>query len=266
MTTPYRILIGNEKGGTGKSTLAMNIIVSMLKDGLKVASIDLDGRQGTLTSYIKNRMNFIKNHNLKLAAPLHVSISLGDIIDNNAAKKDKSHFLHTLKELEKKADYIVIDTPGSHNHLLPIIHSHTDLIITPMNDSLIDLDVIAKINPDSMQIVSSSNYAKTVWNARQERAKMGLAPLSWFVIRNRLNSLQSNNQKQIDYLMDKLSKRIGFKIIEGMRERVVYRELFLKGLTVMDLKADDKVPLSVSHISARQEVRNLVDNIIQSRR
>ncbi len=266
MAKPYRILIGNEKGGTGKSTIAMNTIVCLLKDGFKVASIDLDGRQGTLTSYIKNRLNFIKKHNIKITTPMHVSISLGDIIDNDSAEKDKEHFLHTLNELENKVDYIIIDTPGAHNHLLPVIHSYTDLIITPINDSLLDIDVIAKIDPDKMQIISSSNYSKTVWNARQVRSKLGLPPLQWFVLRNRLSTLQNKNQKQIDFIMKSLSKRIGFKIIEGMKERVVYRELFLKGLTVLDLKADDKIPLSLSHISARQEIRNLVDHILQTQK
>ncbi|MBM3566952.1 MAG: ATPase, partial [Alphaproteobacteria bacterium] len=49
------IVLGNEKGGSGKSTTAMHLIAACLRDGRSVASIDLDARQGTLTRYLSNR-------------------------------------------------------------------------------------------------------------------------------------------------------------------------------------------------------------------
>src|SRR5207245_10765021 len=60
------LVIGNEKGGSGKSTTAMHIVVSLLGDGGRVATIDLDARQGTLPRYVDNRIAYAKRKGIDL--------------------------------------------------------------------------------------------------------------------------------------------------------------------------------------------------------
>src|SRR6266567_1006192 len=54
-TSPHVIVVGNEKGGSGKTTVAMHIAIALMKAGQRVATIDLDSRQKSLTHYIANR-------------------------------------------------------------------------------------------------------------------------------------------------------------------------------------------------------------------
>ena len=50
------IVVGNEKGGSGKSTVAMHVAVALVKARPeRVATIDLDIRQRSLTHYVENR-------------------------------------------------------------------------------------------------------------------------------------------------------------------------------------------------------------------
>ena len=259
------ILIGNEKGGTGKSTLAMNFIVYMMKKGKKVASVDLDGAQGTLTNYIKNRVEFADKYRFRLDSPLHVSIAVDDMTDPYTADNNIGYFLRTMEEMAKKADVIVIDTPGSHNYMMPAAHACADTIVTPLNDSVIDLDVIARVDPDSFKVSGSGNYAQTIWRARQERAKTNKSNLGWFVVKNRFGNLKCRHENQVDSLLQVLSKRMGFNVLDGMKERAVYRELFLKGLTVLDLKPDTDTGFNMSHIAARQEIRAIVEAVLNNK-
>jgi len=68
------IVLGNEKGGSGKSTTAMHITVALLKAGQRVATIDLDGRQKTFTHYIENRRENARRTGLDLQIPNHFAL------------------------------------------------------------------------------------------------------------------------------------------------------------------------------------------------
>lgn len=258
----YIIVIGNEKGGTGKSTISMHLIISLLRQGLKVGSIDLDGRQRTLTHYIQNRIDFMNKRQISLPLPEHIVVKPSDYTDAISCKKDEDLIEREITNLSQTCDVIIIDVAGSDNHLFRAGHRYADLLITPINDSLLDLDVIAKINPETMEMISPSHYAERVWQAKKERAVKRLPPLNWFIIRNRLFHVESKNKKQMEKLLKNLSKRLGFSWLPGMGERVVFRELFLKGLTISDIR--DKgvdINLSISNVAARQEIRNIVDAV-----
>src|SRR3546814_6757451 len=54
-SVPYVIVVGSEKGGTGKSTTAIHLTVGLMKLGFRVGTIDLDARQGTFTAFWRNR-------------------------------------------------------------------------------------------------------------------------------------------------------------------------------------------------------------------
>lgn len=240
--TAHVIVLGNEKGGTGKSTAAMHIIAGLLDHGLHVGSLDLDLRQGTLSRYIENRT---KSDRL-LKSPDHVRII-----------EDNGHFQDAFDRLKGAEDVVVIDTPGHHTDLGVLAHSLADTLITPLNDSFIDLDVLARVDGEKMKIQSPSHYAETVWKQRQQKmVNQKGAHIDWIVMRNRLSHLDARNKRDMETLLDEMSKRLGCRIVPGFGERVIYRELFLKGLTMMDLKGSE---LSMSHLAARQEVRTLIE-------
>lgn len=252
------LVIGNEKGGSGKSTTAMHIVVSLLSDGARVAAIDLDARQGTFTRYIENRAAYAKRKGLDLPVPEHCAVSAsGDPAD------EKARFEAALEKVVGTADVIVIDTPGSDTHLSRLAHTWADTLLTPLNDSFIDLDLLARVDPDTLKIVRPSIYAEAVWKQRQIRSMQGLQPVDWIVMRNRLSSIAARNKREMSTVIEALARRIGFRTAQGLSERVIYRELFLNGLTLLDLKRSPsgskaEPSLTMSHVAARQEVRDLV--------
>ncbi len=254
--TPGRahvLVIGNEKGGSGKSTTAMHIVVALLADGARVATIDLDARQGTFTRYIENRAAYARRRNLELPMPMHQAVAAsGDAMDENARLEA------ALSAVVTSTDYVVIDTPGSDTHLSRLAHTWADTLLTPLNDSFVDLDLLARVDPDTLKVVRPSIYAEAVWKQRQVRAVQGQRPVDWVVMRNRLSSIAARNKRDMGTVIEALSKRIGFRIAAGLTERVIYKELFLSGLTLLDLKRGSGPALTLSHVAARQEVRDLV--------
>ena len=266
MKTPgqaHVIVVGNEKGGSGKSTAAMHLIVGLLQRRLRVASIDLDTRQRSLTRYLENRRLHAAEQGLKLRMPMHGGIKPSTLDQREAAESEEKQRLDTMiRRLSARNDAIVIDTPGNDTLLTRLAHAAADTLVTPLNDSFVDLDVLADVDPATMRISGPSSYAEMVWEQRKRRTADGGGAIDWIVMRSRLSSLDAHNKREMARLLDELSARIGFRLIAGFGERVVYRELFLKGLTMMDLqRAAGARDLTLSHVAARQEVRVLVDAI-----
>ena len=253
------IVIGNEKGGTGKSTTAMHIAVALLRLGYKVGTIDLDARQATFSRYLQNRLGFIKHHKKYIPTPSHFAIEQN--LSSNVQERreaDELAFEGALAELSRKNHFVIVDTPGSSNHLSRFAHGHADTLITPINDCFVDLDLLAIIDPDSYKIKSPSVYTRMVDTQRGVRRKRDGGTINWIVMRNRLSHVNSKNKQQISALLQRISEFAGLTIAPGYGERVVFRELFLKGLTLLDLKHDNEQPMTLSQLTARQEVRQLI--------
>jgi len=153
---------------------------------------------------------------------------------------------------------VVIDCPGAHTRLSQVAHSLADTLITPLNDSFIDFDLLAKIDPQSNKVLGPSIYAEMVWQARQLRAQAGLRPIDWVILRNRVGAQQMHNKRKLGEALDALSKRIGFRVVPGFSERVIFRELFPRGLTLLDLKDLGVESLNMSNVAARQELRDVL--------
>lgn len=257
---PYVIVFGNEKGGTGKSTLCMHMIVNLLKDGYTVGSIDVDARQGTLTRYIANREATRAAMTTPLAMPQHASI-LRSTKENlkEAETEDRKNVEDTFAKFAN-LDFIVVDTPGNDTPLSRFVHMKADTLITPLNDSFVDLDVLVHLKGESLDMLRPSTYAEMVWEQKKHRAVANGGNIDWIVLRNRLSSISSRNKEQMEDVMAALSKRLGFRYLSGFGERVIFRELFLSGLTLLDM---DKMPASysLSHVAARQELRTLLKMI-----
>lgn len=245
------IVLGNEKGGTGKSTLAMHIIVSLLRSGFKVGSIDLDARQGTLSRYIENRK---KNGGNNIPMPQNFPLLKSTRNDLGEAQREDHDNIMSVLDKMKENDYLVIDTPGSDTYLSRLAHSEANILVTPMNDSFVDLDMLVNLDVNH-QVLRPSVYAGMVWDQRKERALQKKPPLDWIIVRNRLSSLNAKNKQEMAEVMKLLAGRLGFRLGLGFGERVIFRSLFLYGLTLLDI---EKNAFTISHVAAKQELRELM--------
>lgn len=255
----YIIVLGNEKGGSGKSTTAMHIMAALSRAGHQVGALDLDLRQQSLFRYIDNREAFCTNNKFDLPMPKRVYLRLSDKDSQiEAQAEEENRFAAALATLDAECSFILIDCPGAHTRYAQMAHSVADTLITPMNDSLIDFDLLARLDPATGKVLGPSIYSEMVWSARQLRSTAGLKPVDWVVLRNRVATQNAHNKRKVGTALKELSKRIGFRMVPGFSERVVFREMFLDGLTLLDLKDIGGAKLNLSNIAARQEVRDLI--------
>lgn len=246
------IVFGNEKGGSGKSTTAMHVAIALMRMGYSVGTLDLDARQGTLTRYMSNRFSYAIKSGNDLPSPSHMAItrSTADRAEDQLA--EETEFVDmAVAELAPAHDFIVIDTPGTDSNLSRYAHAMAQTLITPVNDSLVDLDVLARIDADTLEIQDKSVYTQMVMEQRALH-------LDWIVMRNRLSHIDARNKRDIADLLERLADLYGFRLVAGFGERVVFRELFLKGLTLLDMREEEGHIFSMSELTARQEVRQLI--------
>ena len=256
------IVLGNEKGGSGKSTSAMHIAVALLKAGQRVATIDLDSRQKTFTHYVENRRDAARRGVGALEVPDHFAIARGEgvRVDENEAA-EFGGFAAAINTVEHTHDFVVVDTPGNDTYLMRLAHSMADTLVTPLNDSFLDFDVLGTLDPATFEVTGVSHYARMVRHARRQRRIVDGGLTDWIVVRNRLALLGSRNKKLVGQCLDRLGLRLGFRATEGFSERVVFREFFPHGLTALDAldEATSGIRPNLSHLTARQEVRSLIE-------
>lgn len=256
----HTIVISNEKGGTGKSTISMHLAIKLLQEGFKVATIDLDGRQGTISQYLNNRAFFSLTNGIKLPSPQHYKFEPTDDY-NHIAEHSACVEMH-IKSLLPLYDAIIIDTPGNKNYLFELGHKFADTIITPIGDSLIDLNSISEVDLATGKIGKPGCYANYIWEVKKYLASQNKNYLNWIIVGNKISSTKSHNKNVVFDHMNKLSKLYGFRFCEGFKDRVIYKELFLEGLTILDMQ-DEKLKrrMTLSHIAAKREIKSLAEFI-----
>ncbi|MFC7290116.1 division plane positioning ATPase MipZ [Hirschia litorea] len=254
------IVIGNEKGGAGKSTVAMHLSVALMRMGKKVGLLDLDVRQRSFSRYLENRIRWNQTTGGSLPVPETIRIDGSQARDLDAAEQEEAErFDESVKRLSQTCDFIIVDSPGGDTFLSRMAHSSADSLITPLNDSFVDFDLLGDIDPQTLEVVRPSFYAEQVWDCRKRKAKTSRKPIDWVVMRNRMSPLDARNKQRVGEALDNLARRIGFRIAPGLSERVIYRELFPMGLTLLDLtEAGSNVAFTMSHVAARQEIRDLL--------
>jgi len=253
LSKAHLITFANEKGGSGKSTTAVHVAVALAAAGRRVAAIDLDTRQRTLARYLENRVATAKRTGEALPTPSFETFDpargllLDELIEGFAADHE----------------IIVIDTPGRDDEYARAAIVRADTLVTPINDSFVDLDLIGQVDPDTFRVRRPSFYAELVWEARKTRGRIDGGTVDWVLLRNRLQHLEARNMRRVAEAMHELARRVGFRVIPGLSERVIYRELFPKGLTLLDLKAIG-ADTGLAHIAARQELREMVAGLALS--
>jgi chromosome partitioning protein len=261
-SVPYVIVVGSEKGGTGKSTTAIHVAVALMKLGFRVGTIDLDARQATFTAFWRNRAAQAGQTGQALEQSKHRTIPRSTANERPAAEADEAGRLQDAFDDLADCHFVVVDTPGSDSYLCRLGHNRADTLVTPLNDSFLDIEVLAHINRERREVEAPSVYSQLVWEQNNQRVVAGRPPIDWVVLRNRLAHLEARNMREISALLDLLARRIGFRLAPGISERVVFRELFMSGLTALDLP--DAAGLSTgpsSHAAARREVNDLLQAI-----
>jgi chromosome partitioning protein len=241
------IVVGNEKGGAGKSTVATHLAVALLHEGAQVAVIDLDRRQRSTEHFFRSRHAWCASNAPDLIGPVMI-----DVPDEAALGP----------ALGAEAHFVIVDTPGADTELSRAAHRAADLIVTPMNDSFVDFDMLGVVDPITLTVTKASLYAEAVWEAKKLAAVKRREMIDWVVVRNRLSSSEPRNRRRLDERINALAKRVGFREVAGLRDRVIYRELFPFGLTVSDLSTGVRpIQISLGHVAARQELRLLLRDL-----
>ena len=240
------LVFANEKGGTGKSTTAVHAAIALACKGARVACFDLDHRQRTMGRYLDNRHATMKRTGRELPAPIY------ETHDGESME----FFGETLDRLGQDADFLVIDTPGRDDKFARIAVTNADTLVTPMNDSFVDFDLIGHVDPETFRVQRPSFYSELIWESRKRRAGANGETIDWVVLRNRMQHIEARNMRRVSEAIDLLSKRVGFRVISGLSERVIYRELFPQGLTMLD--AGEFGAMGLSHVAARQELREMM--------
>jgi len=260
------VVVGNPKGGSGKSTVAVHVVIGLMRLGRRVGTIDLDGRQGSLSRYLENRRAYARAMGLALPVPAHRRLASSEEVRRDAGEEcERERFAEAMNGLHAM-DAIVIDTPAGESHLSRLGHAAADILITPMNDSItpmndsfLDVDVLAHIDCDRREVLAASPYCRMVWEQNERRAATGQPTIDWLVLRDRLAQLDARSSREVEGLLDVLPHRLGFRAARGLCERVVYRELFYRGLTVLDLPAGASgTALPASRLNALAEVHDLL--------
>ena len=256
------IVVGNEKGGAGKSTIAIHMATALLHAGARVAVLDLDLRQQSMNRFFDNRRQWLQGAGATLPEPLTPSGQAAEILVRAPAEDQLARFEDVAGQAAELADFIVVDTPGADTALSRKAHQSADVIITPLNDSFVDFDMLGQVDPVTLELKKPSLYSESVWEARKVRAAATRRMTDWIVLRNRLAATEARNRKRLEDRIQALSRRVGFRIGPGLRDRVIYRELFPFGLTIADLGPKVRpVAVSLSHVAARQELRALMQAV-----
>jgi chromosome partitioning protein len=262
LRTAHVIVVANEKGGSGKSTLSIHLSVALMKAGYRVATIDLDTRQRSLTRFFENRASWARLAPWKVELPKHFAPDRGqsaNVQENEAA--EFAVFAEAIGEVEHNYEFVVIDTPASDSYLMRLAHSLADTLISPMNDSFVDMDVLSRVHHDRSQRGQVAQYAEIVLEARRKRRLVDNGLIDWIMVRNRIATLQTNNARQLDQALRKLAFELQFRVAEGLHDRVIFRELFPLGLTALDAIEEANHALTPSQLSARREIETLVNEL-----
>ncbi len=261
LRSAHVIVIGNEKGGTGKSTLSIHLSVALLKAGFRVATLDLDTRQQTLTRFFENRSSWARTAPWDVELPFHFALQRGtsqNVRDNETM--EFGAFADAVGQVEHAYEFVIIDTPASDSYLMRLAHSLADTLVSPVNDSYIDVDVFSRVHHDREKRGAVAHYADLVIEARRKRHLVDHGIIDWVLVRNRIASLQSNNAKQIAVSLERMANELKFRAADGLHDRVIFRELFPIGLTALDPieEAMKTGTLSASQHAARREIDALV--------
>ncbi len=241
-TKGHIIVFANEKGGVGKSTSAFHTCIALCNAGERVAALDVDLRQLTMQRALWARNESAKEYGVNLPGPEEIMLAQQN--ENELEEKMRIARIHN--------SFIIIDVGGHDSPIARKAIYMADTIVTPVNDSFIDLDMLGRIDPRNGELKTLGNFARLVEHLKEPGLTLRPRPLDWVVMQNRSRNFATKNERKVRDALEKIAPVAGFRLTPGLRERVTYRELFPLGLTLFDL---DKLPdLGRPQPNAREEI------------
>jgi chromosome partitioning protein len=241
------IVFANEKGGVGKSTTAFHICVALCNAGHKVAALDIDLRQLTLDRALNARMDSAREYGVDLLGPRQILL----------AQSTEAELETKIRMAQIECAFIIIDVGGHDSAIARRAIFMADTIVTPVNDSFIDLDMLGRIDPRTGELKTLGAFARLVEHLKEPGLALRARPLDWVVMQNRARGMTTKNERKFIDALNAIAPVAGFRLIPGLRERVVYRELFPIGLTLFDL---GMIPnLGRAQPAAQKEIAQMID-------
>ena len=238
------ITVANEKGGVGKSTVAFHLAVALADCGHKVLAIDLDRRQQSLSRALIGRGGTAKRLGVRLPMPRHLLLQ----------QPSGAQLCQEIARAGWDCDYVVIDAAGHDSPIARRAIALAELLVSPVNSSFVDLDLLGRFHPVSGKLLGPGCFAAMVSELRAARSDAGLPVLDWLVLQNRKRRDTSHSQNKVDSALRRLAPRLDFRLGAGLSERVAYRELFALGLTHLDLRRIPDLarstPIALSELDA----------------
>ncbi|WP_459789483.1 division plane positioning ATPase MipZ [Alteriqipengyuania sp. 357] len=222
---PQVISFANEKGGVGKSTLAFHVAIALSHLGQRVVAIDLDRRQRTLERGLTYRSGTAANLGVALPSPRF------SVLDYPST----ASLYQTINRLGADADFVILDAAGSDSPIFRRAVALADTLVTPVNASFLDLELLGRINPVTGVAERAGCFGQTVSDLREEKLARDLGGIAWVVVKNRVRTTEKRHMRQVDHALERLAASHDFRIGQGLSERVAFRELFQFGLTHLDL-------------------------------
>jgi chromosome partitioning protein len=244
VSTPkgHIIVFANEKGGVGKSTSAFHTCIALCNAGESVAALDVDLRQLTLHRALWARQESEQEYGVKLPGPEQIML----------AQQNENELEEKLRMARIHHSFIIIDVGGHDSPLARKAIYMADTIVTPVNDSFIDLDMLGRVDPRTGELKTLGNFARLVEHLKEPGMALRPKPLDWVVMQNRSRNFATKNERKVLDALEKIAPVAGFRLVPGLRERVTYRELFPQGLTLFDMEA---IPdLGRAQPAAREEI------------
>lgn len=243
------ITFANEKGGVGKSTLAFHCAVTLAHRGMKVLVVDCDRRQQTLHRFLEARDGTARALKIPLPRPGHV------VLD----KQSGAMLAQEIDRVGHGSDFVLIDLAGQDTPIARRAIAMADTVVTPVNCSPTDLDALGRINPVTRRFLQAGPFAEIVAALRAERMARGEPGFDWIVAKNRVRNCEHRLIATVDANLATISRHLGFRTIDGLTERVAYRELLAFGLTQLDLRLIPE--LGAARSTNLRELRGMVEDL-----
>jgi chromosome partitioning protein len=219
------IVFANEKGGVGKSTTAFHVCIALCNAGERVAALDVDLRQLTLDRALNARMETAREYAVDLPGPRQILLT----------QSTEAELEAKIRMAQIDCSFIIIDVGGHDSPIARRAISMANTIVTPVNDSFIDLDMLGRIDPRTGELKTLGAFARLVEHLKEPGLARREKALDWVVMQNRSRSQSTKNERKVMDALNAIAPVAGFRLIPGLHERVVYRELFPIGLTLFDL-------------------------------
>lgn len=215
------ITFSHPKGGVGKTTICFNYLSYLQKKKIPFTCIDLDGQSSISHLNSLRELNQIKPFNV-------------------LRFKDEKKLISYIEKADER-EFVVIDSGGFDSLFNRLVLSISDLIITPLADSPLELLRLIDFDKNILSDIEKESKTK----------------IKLHILLNKINS----STKQIGHIKEQLNSCKHCDFLESIiRDRVIYKNSLIEGKGVLELKLEKKAELKAKDelIHFFKELENLL--------